>query len=137
MTEGTFLDLALDQVPELEPVPGNQEYQLKCTSAKIQESKGDKTAGQNLILFRFKIMGEDTAPPVTYPVMLPYADLDKVDNDGRKRQLKRVLEAMDFPADRAFNVDELVGEECWAVLSAEEDPQYGPQNNIKSFVAPK
>lgn len=137
MSEGTFLDLALDEVPELRAVPGNREYQLKVTRADAMTSKGEKTAGQELILLRFDIMDEDDTKTVTYPIMLPHSSLSKEENDNRKRQMKRVLEALGFPTDRGFNVEELVGETCFAILDQTEDAQYGEQNEIKSFVNAK
>lgn len=135
--QDTFLDMALDQVPELRAVPGNREYQLKVEKAEVMESKGEKTAGQNLVLVRFSIMDEDNTKQITYPIMLPHASLDQEQNDNRKRQMKRFLEALGFDISRGFNISELVGETCFAILGERSDPQYGDGNEIKSFVNPK
>lgn len=135
--ENTFLDMALDEVPELRAVPGNREYQLEVVRAEIMESKGEKTAGQKLVLLRFNIMDEEDTKTVTYPIMLPDSSLSKEDNNNRKRQMKRFLQAIDFPTDRGFNVEELVGETCFAILGETDDPTYGPGNEIKSFVNAK
>lgn len=133
----SFLDLNLDEVPELRTVAGGKEYRLKCSDAEIKESKGEKTAGQRLILVRFNIMDEPDTKSVTYPIMLPDESLDEEQNNNRKRQLKRMLNAMGFDISQGFNVDELPGEEVWAILNEEETADYGMQNNITRFVNPQ
>lgn len=133
----SFLDLNLDEVQELTTVKGGQEYHLKCSDAEIKESKGEKTAGQSLILVRFSIMDEPDTKQVTYPIMLPHESLDKEQNDNRKRQLKRMLVAMGFDVSQGFNIDELPGETVWAILDEQETADYGMQNNIVRFINPK
>ena len=134
---GSFLDFNLDEVPELHAVPGNREYRLKVRDANVQESKGDQTAGQDLILMRFNIEDEPDTKQVTYPIMLPHDSLDEEQNNNRKRQLKRVVEALGLDPASGFNIEELVGEECWAILTVEESAQYGETNSIKRFINPK
>lgn len=133
----SFIDLALDQTPELSVVPPDQEYQLKIVKVTAKVSKGEATSGQNLLLFLFSLPEEPDTRMITYPVMLPSSELDEADNNDRKRQLKRVLEAFDWDVSKGFNPDELVGLTGWAVLGVESDPQYGEQNKIKAFVVPK
>lgn len=132
----SFLDLALDEVPELKAVP-NGEYQLKVTSVKMKESKGEKTAGQSLLMFYFDIMGEENTRPISYPVMLPHDTLDNDANNDRKRQLKRVLKALDWDVSQGFEPNQLKDLTCFAHLSTETTPEYGEQNKIANFVTPK
>lgn len=133
----SFLDLNLDEVPELRTVAGGKEYRLKCSDAEIKESKGEKTAGQRLILVRFGIMDEPDTKQVTHPIMLPDESLGKEQNDNRKRSLKRMLTAMGFDISQGFNIEELPGEEAWAILDEKETTDYGMQNNIVRFVNPQ
>ncbi len=135
--EQSFLDLALDEVPELQAVPGDQEYKLRVTTVKHQESKGEKTAGQQLLLFYFDIVEHADTRPVSYPVMLPSETLTDGENNDRKRQLKRVLQALEWDVAKGFAPDELVGQECFAILGTETTAEYGEQNKIKTFVVPK
>lgn len=135
--EQSFLNLALDEVPELKAVPADQEYKLRVTASKHQVSKGQKTAGQELLLFYFDIVEHADTRPVTYPVMLPSEQLTENDNNDRKRQLKRILQALEWDLSKGFSPEELVGQECFAILGAETSAEYGEQNVIKSFVIPK
>jgi len=132
---GSFLDLNLDAVPEMSTVPGGREYKLKISSVDTQESKGDKTAGQSMLKVRFTILDHsDTAPLYEY-IMLPSDQADEDTNNMRKRQLKNLIQALGWDLSQGFNIDELVGEECWAILDEEESPQYGKQNRVKRYVA--
>lgn len=130
----SFLDLNLEDVPDLSAVPGDREYQLKVSDAKVGTSSGQKTAGQQYVLVYFNIMDESDTKRVTYPIMLPSPEEDEDTNNGRKRQMKAFLQALGFDISTGFNVEELVGETCWAILDVEEDAQYGERNNIKRFV---
>lgn len=134
---GSFLDLNLDEVPDLRAVPGGREYQLKITNAKIGTSSGAKTSGQQYVLVRFSILNEPDTKSVTYPIMLPSREEDKETNDNRKRQMKAFLQAIGWDTSTGFNVEELEGETCWAILDSEEDPQFGERNNIQRFVNPQ
>lgn len=135
--QSSFLDLALDEVPELKAVPGNQEYRLRVTSVKHQVSKGEKTSGQELLLFYFDIVDHADTRPISYPVMLPSDQLTENDNNDRKRQLKRILQSMEWDLSKGFSLDELVGQDCFAILDVETTAEYGEQNKIKSFIVPK
>lgn len=133
----SFLDLNLDEVPDLHAVPGDREYQLKVSDAKVGTSSGAKTSGQQYVLVYFNIMDEPDTKRVTYPIMLPSPEEDEDTNNGRKRQMKAFLQALGFDISTGFNVEELQGETCWAILDVEDDPQYGERNNIKRFVNPQ
>lgn len=133
----SFIDLALDEVPDLRTVAPDQEYKLRVASAKMKESKGDKTAGQSMILFYFNVADEEDTKMLTYPVMLPSEQLDQNENNDRKRQLKRVLQALEWDVSQPFNVEELKDRECFAILGLEVTPEYGEQNKIKNFILPK
>lgn len=135
--EQSFLDMALDEVPDLKAVPGDQEYKLRVTSVKHQVSKGEKTAGQELLLMYFDIAEHSDTRPISYPIMLPSDQLSVDENNDRKRQLKRVLQAMEWDISKGFSPDELVGQELFAILGTEVSADYGEQNKIKSFIVPK
>lgn len=134
---GSFLDLNLGEVPDLRAVPGDREYQLQVIGAKIGTSSGEKTRGQQYVLIRFKILNEESTKSVTYPIMLPSREEDKETNDNRKRRMKSFVQAIGWDPSGGFNIDELEGETCWAILTVEEDAQYGERNNIQRFVNPQ
>lgn len=133
----SFLDYALDEVPELRTVPGGQEYRLRVASAKLKESKGEKTAGQSLLMFYFDVVDEADTKLITYPVMLPAENLDEEANNDRRRQLKRIMQALGWDLSQGFNVEELKDMECFALLGVETTAEYGEQNKIQNFILPK
>jgi hypothetical protein len=133
---GSFLDLNLDEVPELKTVEPNREYELRIEGAEIKESKGEKTAGQSMLNIRCSIPSEPDTQQVYEIVMLPHGDADEEQNNQRKRQLKRLLESIGLDISRGFNIDELVGLTFWAILDV-ETYQGEDRNRIKRYMAPQ
>jgi len=130
----SFLDFNLDEVPELQIAKGNMEYQLRIEHAEIKESKGDKTAGQNMLALRCKIEDEPNTQSVFEYIMLPSNEIDQEANDQRKRALKRLVEAVGLDPARGFNIDELVGQTFWAILDEEEGGGFEPRNTIRKYM---
>lgn len=133
---GSFLDLNLDDVPELKVAEANREYELKIEAAEIKESKGDKTAGQNMLNIRCSIPSEPDTQQVFEIIMLPSKDADEEQNNQRRRQMKRFVEALGWDLSRGFNIEELVGETFWAILDIEQY-QGEDKNRIKRYLAPQ
>lgn len=134
---GSFLDMNLEDTPELSTVPGNKEYQLKVSSAEMRESGGDKTAGQKYILVRFRIIGEPDTKSVFHNLWLPSEEEDEEMNNLRKRNWIAFLESLGWDISQGFNYEELEGQTCWAVLNEEDDPQWGKSNRVVRFLAPQ
>ena len=133
----SFLDLNLDQVTEPKVLDADREYQLKIENVEIKESKGEKTAGQSMIMLRCSAQDEPDTQGIFENIMLPSQQLDDDKNMQRKRQLKRLVEAIGLDPARGFNIDELKGETFWAVLGVEDDAQFGKRNVIKRYMAPQ
>jgi hypothetical protein len=133
----SFLDLNLDEVPDIRTVKGGDEYRLKVASAEIKESRGEKTAGQKMLALRFDIVDEPDTSPVFDYMMLKSANEDEERNNQRLRRVKEFIQALGWDPAQGFNIEELVGEECFAILSEEDDPNYGKQNRIQRFSAPQ
>lgn len=133
----SFLDLNLSDVPEPRIVDGGREYKLKIENVELKESKGEKTAGQKMLSIRCSIPEEADAQSVFENIMLPSDQIDDEQNNQRRRQLKRLVEAIGWDLSRGFNIDELVGQSFWAVLDAEDSTQFGKQNRIKRYMAPQ
>ena len=128
----SFLDINLENVPEFRVVDEG-EYQIRCSSAEIRKS--EKTGG-NFVMLRFDVVGEPEVKDITHVMMLPTPENDEKQALRRKRALLDALEACDvsFNATDGFDVNEFVGQECWAHLVKEEDVQYGESNRIRKFV---
>lgn len=124
----------LDDIPPQHTVP-NGEYNLQITGLKRGHSKNDPSWAYTMAYF--DILGDADAKTVIHVMM------DPKDGDTEKQRKQRLREIGDFR--RAFDIpragevrlSEYIGQTGWAVLSEEEDKQYGLQNKVKSFIIPK
>lgn len=128
-----FLDLSLEDVPELEALEEG-EYQVQITSAEIGES--DKTGGKYVML-RLEVPAVAESKDFTHVLMLP------ADGDSEKQKIKRLnrlkeaMQAFGYDYSNGIETEELVGLEAWAYLMVEESAEYGEQNRVRRFVEGK
>lgn len=126
----SFLDVALDDVPELKALEEG-EYEVQITSADIGES--DKTGGKYLML-RLEVPTEPESKDFTHVLMLP------ADGDSEKQRIKRLsrlkeaMEAFGYDYSQGIETDALEGLTSWAYLAVEESGEYGEQNRVRRFV---
>ena len=122
-----ILDFNLDEVPELKAVaPG--EYSVSILSA---DERTDKNGNPGIRMV-MKISGEEDVKPLSYWLSLPGDKEEGEDRNRKLRTLKRFLEC--FGLILPLEVDDLVGEEGWVLLSIETSDDYGDQNRIKRFL---
>ena len=110
------------------------EYQLKVLDAQVKTSKN---TGGEYISAKLEILGEPEAKDINHVMMLPTANDDVKKKNSRLSAISNFLKACGFDPAAVSNVQELVGSTCWAILTEEQDPEYGMQNRVRKFVAGK
>ena len=129
----SILDYNLDNVQELATVPEG-EYQVRGAGAECKTSA--KTGGEYLSI-RLECSDEPDAKNITLVMMLPTDSDDEKARNGRLRRLKSFYEAFDIDYTKGVDTDDLVGCSGWAILTEEDDPEYGRQNRVKRFIVGK
>ena len=133
-----FLDIDFSDVQEPSAVPGDQEYKLRIVGVKTDENGNLPTNknGQEYLLPRFEIVGEPTAKEFTRYIGMPDSSMDAKQLNNAKWALKSFFEAFDLDPNNV-TIDGMVGAEGWAILGLEETNEWGEQNFVKKFIAPK
>jgi len=124
----SFLDLNLSNVEDLKLVPDG-EYLLQCQTAEVKNSQ----KGGRYINLRFALPNEPTAEDLYHILMLPDNSDAKKDH-RRLLAIKQMCKAMGVDLDAPLDLDDIVSRECYAILTTQEDQQYGDKNVIKTFV---
>lgn len=132
MDEQSFIDISLEDTPELKALPEG-EYQVQATSAELGTS--EKSGGKYLLL-RLEVPTEPTSKDMTHVLMLPAQQDTEKQIIKRKNRIKQAMDAFgyDYAGQGGIDPDALTGMEAWAYLTVEEDPEYGTQNRIRRFV---
>ena len=68
---------------------------------------------------------------------LPGADADEKQRNNASFKIKLFLETFDLDPKSLDDPQDLIGAEGWAILGLEESDEYGEQNFVKKFIAPK
>lgn len=126
-----LLDLHLDKVPDQKPVPGGEEYRL---TIKTIEQKDSQKSGDPMLAVMFTINDQPDAPPVFQNFMLPVKDEDKATKNMKLRRIKEFVVAIGRNPAEAIELDDIVGEELWAILRHDTDETYGDRNIIGKFI---
>lgn len=128
----SILDYNLDNVPDEQTLePG--EYQVKILSAKSKDSK----AGKPMIEVALGYPDHEDAKSTFHYISLPSEDDDQTKTNQKLRGLKNFYEAFNVDYSGPVDMDNLVGETCFAIINEEEDETYGARNNVKRFLAAK
>jgi len=125
-----ILDLHLDDVPDLSAVPEG-EYRLRVEQAEVRTSQN---TGGDYIYLSFGIVDEPDSFNVSHVLMLPTDKDDDKTRSSRLRRIKQFVEAVGLDPAQPFEVEDLIGLECFAILREEEDEEYGVRNRIRRFV---
>jgi hypothetical protein len=127
-----FLDIDISDVKEPTAVPGGEEYKLRISDVRQADDKN----GAPYILPRFEISGEPTAKEFTKFLRLPHDGLDAKQLNNCKWQLKLFFDTFDIDPSN-IDLEDMIGAEGWAILGLEESDEWGEQNFVKKFIAPK
>jgi len=111
----------LSEIPDLEPVAANVEYDLKITKAKDITSN---RTGREGIMLVCQIMGEENAENLIHRIWLPN-DSDPEDKQKTMwRMIKEFLGSIGASTD-GLETEELEGMEFSAILGQEKNEQNG------------
>lgn len=128
-----FLDLNFDEV--FEPTSKKEgEYQLRVLDCQVKESSKGKGS---FLSAKFEIVGEPTAKDISHVMMLPKAEDDVKQRNKRLFAIQSFIKACGMDPAASFQPEELAGHTCWAILTEEQDPEYGTQNRVRRFSVPK
>jgi len=129
----SLLDVDVDDAQEPQVMPADEEYKLRTTRGTIDTDKNDEPY---MIIF-FELADEPLAKDFSHFFRLPHEGLSEKDLNRAKWSLKQFKEAFQVPSLSGINEEDLGGFEGWAILGVREDDQYGEQNFIRKFIAPK
>ena len=110
------------------------EYQFRVLDAQVKTSQ--KTGGE-YISAKLEIIGEPEAKDINHVMMLPTANDDLKQKNKRLTAIQYFLKACGLEPSNVDNIQEVVGCTGWALLTEEADPEYGSQNRVRRFIAPK
>lgn len=116
------------------------EYKLRCVGVKIGETgQASKNPGRPFLLPRFEIIEMPTAKELTRYVGLPCEGMDEKTRNYAMLGVKNLLLAMGLKPGKKYNPEtDWVGCECFALLKVvDNNDEYGEQNDVVRFVAPK
>jgi len=132
MSEETFLDVDTGDAVEPKAVPGG-EYQLQIVGAIMGVDKN----GHDYFLPTFGILNEPYSKDFTKFFGVPHDEMNEKQINAAKFNLGAFKDCFGIKKGK-FSMDEILGNTGWAILGlGKEDPEYGVQNYIKKFIAPK
>jgi len=133
MSEETFLDVSTGDAVEPKAMPAG-EYKLRIVSAVMGVDKND----HDYFLPSFEIPSEPYSKSFTKFYGVPHEGMDAKQENAARFNLGAFKAAFGIDDGKKFSMDEILGLEGWAILGlGKEDPEFGVQNYIKKFIAPK
>lgn len=133
--EGFVIDVDTTDAVEMGPVdPG--EYKLQVVKAEGKggtDKNGDDWKGISLL---FDIPDVLTAALLNHMIFIPRKGTNTTEKQylGAISKFSKFKEAFELAPTQTFTPEDLVGREVWAVLSQKEDPEYGLQNKIQTWI---
>jgi len=129
----SLLDIDVTDAPEPKVVPANEEYKLRIIDVTTDRDKNDEP----YLFPRFEVVDEPLAKDFTKFLRLPHGELSEKELIRVRSDLRKFLEAFELPNPFKGDPTDMKGKTGWAILGVGEDEQYGEQNYIKKFIAPK
>jgi hypothetical protein len=127
----SILNIDVSQVKEPSPVPDG-EYPVRILS--VPEVKQSGNTGQNYISVRLEVVGEVGAQDVYDIIMLPAEGQTPESNEKRKLRLKRFCDAFGIGYEGGqIDLASAEGLDAIAILSVENDPEYGERNRVRRY----
>lgn len=132
----SFVDI--DTSDAVEPMcvePG--EYQIRIFDL-LKDKEGnllrtDKNDGKFFMPI-FELPAEIAAKTFSKFVGLPNSTMDEKKLNNSKFQLESFKKAFGI-TEAGFDLNDLIGRECYAILGKEDNGEYGEQNFVKKFIA--
>ncbi len=124
-----FIDVGLDDVPELELVPEG-ERTLRCTGAEMDVSN----AGNDMLVLRLEDAQNEMTEVLRHYLVLPAEGDDQRTEIRKKQSLRDACLAFGVDFSGGFSADEFIGKQADVIISHDEDPEYGPSANVQRFV---
>lgn len=132
-TEAMVIDVNTAGAVEMGPVPSG-EYKLQCIKAEMKGGTNKKGNPWQGISVLFDIPDEITAGLVNHMEFVPLGGGTEKQNAQGIGKFSKFKAGFGFGEAETFTASDLVGREVWATLSLKDDPEYGPQNKIQSFI---
>jgi len=136
-TPMSLLGLNLDDREELKVLPDNQEAMLRVSRADVTPNRSD--ASRNNLALVFDCPEDPLVDDIRVWLPIPNADLKAEDPKRYTKQLNRIagfLDAVSVSGDN-LDTDDLLGKECWALISEDEGLDGSPQNGVRRFIVRK
>ena len=133
----SILDLNLDEREDLKVLPDNQEAMLRVSRADVTPNRNDPSRS-NLAL-----VCDCPEDPLVDDIRvwrpIPTATIKAEDPKRYTKQLNRIAGFLDSVGVDGNNLDtdDLLGKECWALISEEEGLDGSPQNGVRRFIVRK
>ena len=132
---GSLLDIGDDVAgaPEPKVVPAGEEYKIRILDCRQDLNKNQEP----YIMPRFDVTSEPYAKDFTTYIGLVNDNMDEKEKFRARSDLRLFLECFGLPTSGQLDIDDMKGKTGWAILGVKEDDQYGEQNTIRKFIAPK
>lgn len=132
---GSLLDIGegVADAPEPKAVPADEEYKLRIIGATQDNDKNQEP----YLLPRFDIDGQPLSKDFTKFLRIPHSGLEEKDMIRARSSMRIFLTCFGLPTSGQIDLEDMKGKTGWAILGIEETEQYGENNYVKRFIAPK
>lgn len=133
----SLLDLNLDEREELKILPDNQEAMLRVSRAEVTPNRND--ASRNNLALVFDCPEDPLVDDIRVWLPIPNAAIKAEDPKRYIKMLNRIAGFLDSVGADGNNLDteDLLGKECWALISEDEGLDGSPQNGVRRFIKRK
>lgn len=125
-----LLDYNLDDIPELSLIAGGEEVRVRIVNAEKKISKNNNP----MLSIQLEPCEYPDAPLIFHNIMLPFEGMEKRKYGNAMRNLKKFVVC--FGLSMPLDVDDIKGQEGYAIVGEESDEEYGDKNTIRKFVGP-
>jgi hypothetical protein len=126
----SFLDLNVNDVPDLTVLPEGEEYELRILECEIKTS----SKGNQGIQCRFDCPAEPNSKDITHWIGIPDASADEKKRNAALRRIRDFCICFGINTVGGIDLSDVQGRTGWAILAIENDDTYGEQNKIKRFI---
>ena len=133
----SLLDLNLSEREELKILPDNQEAMLRVSRAEVTPNRND--ASRNNLALVFDCPEDPLVDDIRVWLPIPNAAIKAEDPKRYIKMLNRIAGFLDSVGADGNNLDteDLLGKECWALISEDEGLDGSPQNGVRRFIVRK